>query len=104
MREQEQEVNTSRQELMVDTITTEEPTDMARPGTMMDTPMGLPETRNQALQQWEVNIRFLSVGCVISVGCRTIGFGDVNEAMRELTKYVSNPIEEREKWNKIFNS
>lgn len=62
------------------------------------------ETRNQALQKWEINIRFLSVGCVISVGCKTIGFGDVDEAMRELTNYVSNPLEEREKWNKIFNS
>jgi hypothetical protein len=60
--------------------------------------------KQQILREYEVRLRFLSVGCVISVGCKEIPFTNVGEAMEELNKYVSNPYEEGKRWNKIFDS
>ena len=60
--------------------------------------------KQQILREYEINIRFLSVGCVIRVGCKEIPFTNVGEAMEELNKYVSNPYEEQKRWNKIFES
>lgn len=58
----------------------------------------------EMLKEYEINIRFLSIGCVVSVGCKQIPFRDVNEAMDELNKYVNNPYEEEKKWRKLFDS
>jgi hypothetical protein len=60
--------------------------------------------KQQILREYGISIRFLSVGCVISVGCKEIPFTNVGEAMEELNKYVSNPYEEQKRWNKIFES
>lgn len=60
--------------------------------------------KQQILKEHDVRIRFLSVGCVISVGCKEIPFTNVGEAMEELNKYLSNPYEETKRWNKIFDS
>ena len=60
--------------------------------------------KQQILREYEINIRFLSVGCVIRVGCKEIPFTNVGEAMEELAKYVSNPYEEQKRWSKIFDS
>jgi hypothetical protein len=61
-------------------------------------------SKQEALRDYEINIRFLSVGCVVIVGCRQIPFRNITEAMEEVNKYVQNPIQERERWNKIFDS
>ena len=60
--------------------------------------------KQQILRDYEISIRFLSVGCVIRVGCKEIPFSNVGEAMVELNKYVSNPYEETKKWNIVFDS
>ena len=60
--------------------------------------------KQQILRDYEINIRFLSVGCVVRVGCKEIPFTNVGEAMVELNKYVSNPYEETKKWNIVFDS
>ena len=60
--------------------------------------------KQQLLRDYEINIRFLSVGCVIRVGCKEIPFRRVSEAMEELNKYVENPYEETKKWNIVFDS
>ena len=60
--------------------------------------------RQDILRDYEINIRFLSVGCVVRVGCKEIPFKRVSEAMEELNKYVENPYEEQKRWNDIFNS
>ena len=60
--------------------------------------------KQQILREYEVRIRFLSVGCIISVGCKEIPFSNVGDAMVELNRYVSNPYEEGKRWNKIFDS
>jgi hypothetical protein len=60
--------------------------------------------KQQILREYTIELRFLSVGCVIRVGCKEIPFTNVSEAMEELNKYVSNPYEEGKRWNKIFDS
>jgi hypothetical protein len=60
--------------------------------------------KQELLREHEVRIRFLSVGCVVSVGCKDIPFRDVNEAMEEINKYVNNPYEEEKRWRKIFEN
>jgi hypothetical protein len=58
--------------------------------------------RQELLREYSVNIRFLTIGCVIEVGCKSIPFTSVDEAMKELNEYVKNPYEMVKKWNEIF--
>lgn len=55
------------------------------------------------LQEYEIRIKFLDRGCVISVGCKSIAFENVEQALTELNDYVNNHREVFVKWNKIFN-
>jgi hypothetical protein len=59
--------------------------------------------KQDMLQNNEINIRFLSVGCLVRVGCKEIAFTSVKEAMAAINDYVMNPHEESEKWWKIFS-
>ena len=59
------------------------------------------ESRNETLKNWEINIRFFNVGCVVTVGCQSFAFESVNKMMTELQFYVNSPYEAREKWNII---
>lgn len=60
------------------------------------------KSRNELLRDYGVHIKFLSVGCVISVGCKEIPFSTVKEGMRALNDYVENPYEERNRWEKLI--
>jgi hypothetical protein len=60
--------------------------------------------KQELLKEYEIRLRFLSVGCVVSVGCKEIPFRNVKEAMDELNKYVENPYEVGKKWHELFNS
>jgi hypothetical protein len=55
-------------------------------------------TRQQALSSYSINIEFLSIGCIIRVGCKSIPFQSVEEAMTELNEYVKNPLASGKKW------
>lgn len=56
-------------------------------------------SKQEALSRWEINIQFMSRGCVIRVGCKTIPFSNTEEALAELHKYFENPHEMQEAWN-----
>jgi len=58
--------------------------------------------KQEVLREYELKIRFLSVGCVVSVGCKDIPFRSVKEAMEEVNKYVENPYEESKRWRDLF--
>jgi hypothetical protein len=60
--------------------------------------------RQEILRDHEIGIRFLSIGCVIRVGCKEIPFTNVDEAMKELNNYIKNPYEEGKRWNKLFDT
>jgi hypothetical protein len=76
----------------------------------MDQEAKTPETKEwrpsnqEALQEYEINLRFLSRGCVIRVGCKEIAFEDVNKAMAEINEYVTgDTYEVHKKWRKLLN-
>lgn len=61
------------------------------------------EPRADILRNYEIRIQFLSIGCMITVGCKSIPFSTTEEAMKELAEYVANPRDCIKKWNNIFD-
>ena len=55
------------------------------------------------LREYQVNIEFLSRGCIVRVGCKAIAFESVEIAMAELNRYVTNPYEVQREWRKILD-
>ena len=60
--------------------------------------------KQEILREYELSVRFLSVGCIVRVGCKEIPFRSVKEAMEEINKYVNNPYEESKRWRQLFDS
>jgi hypothetical protein len=59
-------------------------------------------SRSQVLRDYPINIEFLTIGCIVRVGCKTIPFTSVDEAMKEINAYVKDPVKSQEVWNKRF--
>ena len=55
------------------------------------------------LKDYEVRIRFLAIGMVISVGCKDVAFTSVEEGMAALNAYVADPHTEIKKWIEKFD-
>lgn len=60
-------------------------------------------TNHQVLQEYEIKLQFLSRGCIIYVGCKSIAFETIESAMKELNEYVNNSYETQKKWRKILD-
>lgn len=60
-------------------------------------------SHNEALREYEINIRFLSRGCVVRVGCKEIAFERVEDAISALQTYVKWPYEQQKAWRKILD-
>ena len=60
-------------------------------------------SNQQALQEYEIRLQFLSRGCIVHVGCKSIAFESVESAMRELNEYVNNTHETQNKWRKLLD-
>jgi hypothetical protein len=58
--------------------------------------------KEEALREYEIKIRFLSRGCIVSVGCKEIPFETIDTAMTELNAYVSEPWKMQKKWREIL--
>lgn len=65
-------------------------------------PMMEKTSKQELLRNYEITITFLSIGCIVRVGCKQIPFQTVNEAIKALNDYVEDPEKETERWNKIF--
>jgi len=61
-------------------------------------------SRIEYLSQYEIRITFLSIGCLVNIGCKNIAFSTIKEAMEAINAYVINPEEEVEKWSYKFNN
>ncbi len=60
-------------------------------------------SKQEALKDYEINIRFLNRGCVVRVGCKEIAFEDINKAMVEINEYVTGDTwEVQNKWRKLL--
>jgi hypothetical protein len=60
-------------------------------------------SKQYCLQEWELRIQFLSRGCIVHVGCKSIAFETVESAMKEVNEYVTNPYETQQKWKKMLD-
>ena len=60
-------------------------------------------SRTECLRDYSINIRFLSIGCVIEVGCKSVPFSTIKEGMKALNDYVANPYETRKVWEQRFS-
>lgn len=62
-----------------------------------------PLTKQQLLQEWPIQIKFLAKGCVVSVGCKDIAFSTIEEAMKAINDYVNDPKNAGNYWRGQFN-
>jgi hypothetical protein len=59
-------------------------------------------SRSECLREYQINIRFLSIGCVIEVGCKSVPFSTIEEGMKALNAYIDHPYETRKIWEERF--
>ena len=59
-------------------------------------------SRTECLRDYSINIEFLSIGCIIRVGCKSVPFSTIGEGMKALNDYVANPYETRTIWQERF--
>ena len=59
-------------------------------------------SRAECLRDYSINIRFLSIGCIIEVGCKSVPFSTIDEGMKALNDYVAHPYETRKIWEERF--
>ena len=59
-------------------------------------------SRQECLREYEVRLRFLTLGCIIEVGCKSVPFTTVKEGMEALNAYVKDPIGLRKIWEERF--
>jgi len=60
-------------------------------------------SRKELLRSHEIRIRFLSVGCVIDVGCQSIPFSTISEGIDALNNYIIDPDNMRKIWEERFS-
>jgi hypothetical protein len=60
-------------------------------------------SKQQLLSDYEIHIKFLSSGCLINVGCKSIAFSSSDEAIAELNRYFENPSKVDDEWQIKFN-
>lgn len=60
-------------------------------------------SRQYYLREYPINIRFLSIGCVVEVGCKSIPFTSIDEAMKEINAYVADPYKEQQRWRQLLD-
>ena len=60
-------------------------------------------SRMECLRDYSISIEFLSIGCIIRVGCKSVPFATVKEGLAALNNYVVNPYETRKIWEERFS-
>jgi hypothetical protein len=68
----------------------------------IDSPKEYRPSNKDVLRDYSVQIEFLSIGCLIRVGCKSIPFSTITEGMRAVNDYVANPYETRKIWEERF--
>jgi hypothetical protein len=57
----------------------------------------------ELLREYEIKLQFLSRGCIVHVGCKSIAFESIESAMAEVNEYVNNTYEVQKKWRKLLD-
>lgn len=59
-------------------------------------------SRMEALRNYQIGIKFLSIGCIIEVGCKSIPFTSIKEGIDALNEYIANPYDTQKVWEEKF--
>ena len=70
--------------------------------TEVPTPQEYKPPRSVCLREYEIKIRFLAIGCVVSVGCKEIPFTTIKEGMTALNHYIQDPYSVGKLWEGRF--
>ena len=60
-------------------------------------------TKQDLLREYEIKLSFLNRGCIVKIGCKSIAFETNEKALKEITRYVNDPIKVYDEWMKVFN-
>ena len=60
-------------------------------------------SRIEALRSYEINIRFLDRGVMVTVGCKQIAFESIETFTKSFRAYMEEPFSVQESWLKVFN-
>ena len=60
-------------------------------------------TKGEALRSYSISIEFLTIGCIVRVGCKSVPFSSIKEGLTALNNYVVNPVETRKIWEARFS-
>lgn len=63
----------------------------------------LRRTKQDLLREYEIKLSFLNKGCIVKIGCKSIAFETNEKAVKEITRYVNDPIKVYDEWMKVFN-
>lgn len=66
-------------------------------------PIRVKRTKQDQLREYNIGISFLNSGCTVNIGCKSIAFETNEKAMKEITRYVNDPINVYDEWVKVFN-
>ncbi len=58
--------------------------------------------KSELLREYTIEIEFLSIGCIVRVGCKKIAFSTIKEAMIAINEYIDNPVKMIPIWEKAF--
>jgi hypothetical protein len=73
------------------------------PNPMLTERVNWKPSRIEALRSYEINIRFLDRGVMVSVGCKQIAYESVETFMTAFKGYVERPYDVQEAWRKSFD-
>lgn len=73
------------------------------PEPQLDPVVDYKPSRQAFLKEYEISIKFLNRGCIVSVGCKSIAFENVEVAINAINDYVANPYEKEKEWRKILD-
>jgi len=62
------------------------------------------EPKSELLKRWSITISFHDIGCTVVIGCKTIAFTDVADAMSAIQHYISDPYKVTKNWMKLFEN
>ena len=68
-----------------------------------DVPQEHIPSRVSMLKDYDVRIQFMSRGCVVYVGCKSIPFESVDLAMTHLNRYIKDPYNTRKEWDSVLD-
>lgn len=61
------------------------------------------KTKQEQLREYEIKLSFLHRGCIVKIGCKSIAFETNEKAVKEISRYVNDPVHVFDEWMKLFN-